>query len=192
MTSDEFTEIMAYLSRGVGKTFPADQAEVYYDLLHDLPADALRLAARRALLESQYPTIPPVGTLRKLATEALTASEGWPSPMEAWELVRHAISRYGYMREAQGLASLPRLVRRATEALGWQDICNREGPGVIRAQFRGAYEIILAREQRTALLPEEVKETLAELSAVFALPAVEDRRRLNDSVANVFKTMKPK
>lgn len=60
---------MAYLEAGSGTSKPVGelQAEVYFDLLKHLPADAVRRAAKQALAESQYPTIPPVGVLLRLA-----------------------------------------------------------------------------------------------------------------------------
>lgn len=75
MTHKEFLEIMAVLEVGSGTSKPISelQAEVYFDILKDLPAESVRRAARQALSESQYPTIPPVGVLLKLATGEVPA-----------------------------------------------------------------------------------------------------------------------
>lgn len=75
MTREEFGPIVLYLSSAVNREIPREQAEVYYDLLGDLPAAAVRAAVRRAFLESAYPTVPPVGTLRRLAILAMHPRE---------------------------------------------------------------------------------------------------------------------
>jgi hypothetical protein len=154
VTREEFGCVMAYVSAAVNKPVAENTARVYFDLLGDLPAPALEAAAKQALLESAYPTLPPVGTLRRLAVEALCAKDALPSPEEAWELTRRALVAYGYCREEQGLASLPDgPVRRAAECLGWQSLCESTEPEIVRAQYRKAYESLAGRAQRQRLLP---------------------------------------
>ncbi len=156
MTRSEFSSIMAVLEAGTGKKVPAAQARVYFDLLGDLPVPALQTAVRRALAEAQYPGLPPIGVLRKLAVEATRP----PALLwgEAWELAIRAIQKYGYTKEVEGLASLPPTVRRAVECLGWQAVCDcdKDRTETLRAQFRGIYESLDGREQRAALLPPSV------------------------------------
>lgn len=157
----EFAKIMVVLGAGVGKEPTSHQIEVYFDLLGDLPVDALRFAAKQALLESSYPVIPAVGILRRLAVESMTPRA--LCPMEAWELVRTAIRHYGYMREREGLASLPPTVAKAARAIGWQSICDSENPETVRAQFRQAYEPIATDHARLAALPAQMRDKLDEL-----------------------------
>jgi hypothetical protein len=140
MTHNDFAAVITYLGEGTGKPLSLPAAEVYWDLLSDLPLAALRVAAKQALLEGQYPVFPPAGVLRRLAVEALMYGRGDPAPEEAWALVRRALSEFGYYREAAGLASLPGLVRRAAELLGWQSMCDSTEPEILRAQFRKVYE----------------------------------------------------
>jgi len=71
MTREELAPILAYLSAAVNREIPRPQAEVYFGQLHDLPAWAVRGAAKEAVRRSEYPTVVPVGTLRRLAEEAL-------------------------------------------------------------------------------------------------------------------------
>jgi hypothetical protein len=61
---------MAYLVAGSGKPISEEGAEVYFDALKLLPVAAIKVAARRALLESTYPVFPPLGVLWKLACAA--------------------------------------------------------------------------------------------------------------------------
>src|SRR4051794_653455 len=76
LTREEFAPIVAYLSAGTGKEMPRAQAEVYSDLLQDLPAASVWAAARAALAESAGPWLPSVGAMRQRAAGALHG----PSP----------------------------------------------------------------------------------------------------------------
>src|SRR5690348_7985347 len=84
---------MAYLGAGCGKELNKDGLRVYYDLLGDLPLTALQCAAKRALLENAFPVFPQVGTLRKLATEAMTAERVlWRRPRRGDWCARHCLA----------------------------------------------------------------------------------------------------
>lgn len=160
MSRAEFMGILAYLSAGAGKEMAAETADVYFDLLQDLPAGAVQFAARRALLESAYPVIPPVGTIRKLATSALEGPDQI-SAQEAWGLLRRAITTFGYNHEEQALRSLPPLVARAADHLGWQDICASTETEILRSQFFRTFDAVVGRSQREVLMPAAMREALA-------------------------------
>lgn len=101
MNHREFLEIMAVLEAGSGTSRPISeiQAEVYFDLLKDLPADAVRRAARQALAESQYPTIPPVGVLRRLAGAGKVDSES--RSLVAYQAAAKAVRTAGAFRSIE-------------------------------------------------------------------------------------------
>jgi hypothetical protein len=174
VTRKEFGCIIAYLAAASGKSPTQEQAEVYFDLLGDLPAEALQFAAKRALLESCYPVLPPVGTLRKLAVDAMNGADREPTPDEAWELVRRAIGRFGYRREQAALDALPEgAVRRAAECLGWQSLCDSTEPEICRAQYRKAYESLQSRRERQRLLPGGMIEMLERIGTLPKLPELQ-------------------
>jgi hypothetical protein len=158
MTRQEFAAIVAYIAAGCGKTLTEAAMMVYYDLLGDLPAEVLQTAAKRALLQQEYHVFPQAGTLRKLALEIMQPDR--LSALEAWDLLRGAIRSFGYMRERQGLDSLPEPVRQVAERFGWQTLCDSTEPEICRAQFTRAYEAQQAREQSFALLPEPVQRSV--------------------------------
>lgn len=168
MTRDEFAQVSAYLSAAVGKPMPADQLEVYYDLLRDLPLSAVGAAARQSLVESRYPAIPPVGTIRQLAVAALRGPHlTWA---EAFELAMRAVRRHGLDGERAGLASLPPVVAHAARCIGWRSLCDATDLDTPRAQFRDAYAPLAAREDRLGALPESVRRTIEELAAPLLKP----------------------
>ena len=164
MTSrEEFAAVMRYLFAGIGKPFCANQTEVYFDLLGDLPLVALQLAARQALLESRYPTLPTAGTLRQLALEKLRPRT--LTAMEAWDLVCAAVNRFGLSRRDKALATLPEPARRAVCAIGWEALCDMPAGGgdTIRAQFRDAYGQLATLDEREALPPAQYQQQAREL-----------------------------
>ncbi len=67
MTRNEFAQIMAYVALGCGKSLAPDAAEVYYQLLGQLPADVLHAAAIETLRASTFPVFPQIGTLWQTA-----------------------------------------------------------------------------------------------------------------------------
>jgi len=173
VTREEFAPIVAYLSALVGKPMGREQAEVYYDLLADLPEPLARAAVRRAACACCLSVIPAVGEIRAAAAAlAAPASLGWP---EAWRLACQAAARWGLYRAEAGLASLPvGPVRRAVLAVGWQALCDADPASLdtLRAQFRDAYGVLGEREERERLLPPGLRAEAVRLLAeqIGALP----------------------
>jgi hypothetical protein len=178
MNKPEFAAIVAFLEAGCGKKLDDPAFQVYFGLLSDLPLPALQAAAQRCLLENEYPVFPPVGKLRRLATESMTPARLLPA--EAWELVRTAIRRFGYCKEREGLESLSPEVRRAVECLGWQDLCDSTETEIVRAQFVKAYDSIESRTKQERLLPHTLQGQIAALAETVTLPAGLDYKRSTD------------
>lgn len=183
MTRIEFAPIMAYLATACGASAPTrEQAEVYFDLLGDLPAQLVQSAAKQVAMEHNYPNLPPVGLIRKAAIALREPTT--PGP-KAWEMFCKAVSRYGSGRqrlwangrfheidnEQLGLASLPPDVARAARAFGWNTLCDttREDMGIAQTQFLKVYAQLGAHEQREAIMPPDVRALANELAGGFGL-----------------------
>lgn len=159
MTKAEFVKIMAYLSAGYGgKEIPPATADVYWDLLNDLPASIVLAAVKKVLVRSEYPSFPTVGALRKAATGLLDGHA--PTATDAWGEVLAAVRKYGYYREAEALASMSPEVAHVVKCIGWQEICASEEPDVVRGQFRVAYERFVERRQEERALTPDLKQML--------------------------------
>lgn len=159
MNRKEFAAALAVLEAGVGQSLTAEQAEVWFDVLKDLPPDALKTAVRRYLSQSEYPGLPPVGKLRKLAVEAVN---GLPlTAAEAWERVRYAIRRWGFYGPAEAFRSFDDLTRRAVQAIGWETLCNSTGISIEAGQFRRIYESLAERRTQLERLPADVRPRIA-------------------------------
>lgn len=124
----------------MGKTATKEQVEVYFDLLNDIRADVLMEAARRAVMQHEFATIPPVATLRKIAAEIQGNVTGL-SAMAALSGVRKLIREYGGayadaedMRKA--MAKMPPQVAACVQAFGWMNLCESTNPDTLQAQWR--------------------------------------------------------
>jgi hypothetical protein len=164
MTRTEFNAIAVSMAAIAGKSMPVEQVDGYFGLLRDLPFAAVELAAKRALLESQYPMIPPVGVLRRLASAALAPPDSlWG---EAWEQALQAVRRYSLDEEYRALESLPPLVARAARAVGWRALCdsNPANCSTLRAQFRDVYTSFTRREEAEQRLPSPLRAAVAKIA----------------------------
>jgi hypothetical protein len=162
MTPQDFAAAMKYIAAGIGKELTKESLRVYFDSLQDLPAEALMVAAKRAVLESEYHVFPTVAQLRKLAVESMQPPA--MLAMEAWGLVQQAVVRYGYYKQQQALASLPEPVRTVAERFGFQTFCDSSSQEILRAQFVKAFDAEQTHRRERALLPEAVRLAQAQLA----------------------------
>lgn len=172
----EFAAIMAYMGAAVGKEPTEEQAEVYFDLLGDLPKQVLEAAAKRSICEHTFPTMPPIGLIRKHADALRTGQR--MSYGEAWELSCRAARDFGYRNPRDGLASLPPVVAHAVKAFGWSRLCDcptsGDGLNAAVAQFRDIFNGLNQREDFERMLPASTQApAVAAIADRFAMPAIE-------------------
>lgn len=157
---------MAYAEAAVGKPFAADSAEVYFDLLGDLPVETLRVAVKRVVLEHKWATFPSVAEFRRAAAEC--ARGDIPSAGEAWMMATRAclscdVDSPGSVERT--FAKVPPIVHEAVNRFGFRALYNPgENLEVMRAQFTRIYEEIVAFENRQALLPASLRREIAKIS----------------------------
>lgn len=137
----------------------------WYELVKDLPKQLVVEAIKSYAASNRF--APSIAELRAEVLKA-ASPELMIGPDEAWGMVRMAIRRYGYNRPQEALASLPGPVALCAERVGWREMCLSEEPDVVRGQFRRAFETQMGREKQNALVPQSVREKLAQLSAGIA------------------------
>lgn len=120
---------------------------LYCTALDDLEPEAVQWAARRLIQTSKF--FPTVAEIRELVAQAAVGVEKTAS--EAWEHVIGEVRRVGYYMH-DGEPALNDVERRAVRALGgWRSLCMSEEPqGVLRAQFKTAYEDAMRTAVRVA------------------------------------------
>ncbi len=184
-TKAEFASIMAYLCAGVGKRPEAETTKVYFDCLGDLPASILQDAARAAMVQHNYATLPPVAVVRQIATR-LQQGERQLTAMEAIDAARKAINAAGgeYATaddRRAAYASLPATVADCLRSFGWDAFCQSESRETLQAQWRMNWDAVAKREQSERVLPEEIREKLNGKS----VPRLETMfRRIEDAGGN--------
>ena len=82
---------------------------------------------------------------------------------EAWQEVVGVISRYGYYAEREALESLSLMVRKATKAMGFRQLCMSENQIADRARFFQTYNSMVEREKNVAVIPMAVRKRIAEI-----------------------------
>lgn len=181
MTRPEFATVMGYLQAGCGMREPPTpaQAEVYFDLLGDLPAEAAMTAARMVLIDHVYPNLPPAGAIRKAAVGLGNIRT---DPAEAWAMFLAAVRSYGtgtrrvysafrdpttHDCQASGLASLPPDVQRAARAFGWQTLADTSPQylGAAQERFLRIFQSTADASERQAVLPPSVRDTIAAIGS---------------------------
>ena len=169
MTRAEFREVMAYIEAGVRDGLKRESAEVYYGLLKDLPVEALRLAAKRALLEHRYPTFPTIAMLRDFATLAIRGEVQDLPWGQAWKVATRAIARCDVDVDGsveRAFRDVPPIVRAAVEAFGFMALYNLPPAQMetARAHFRDIYDQLADRQRRTGLLPSVTRDELRSIA----------------------------
>ena len=86
-----------------------DAIDVWYGLLCDLPYQVLSTATQKYMMQEQFP--PTIAGLRKKAAEITAPAHEDMSELEAWSLVRKALSNSGYNAEAE-FDKLPELCQK--------------------------------------------------------------------------------
>ncbi len=164
MTNIEFAEIIAYITAAIGKPLTPDAQVVYFDLLGDLDAPVLQLAAKRVVLEHPWSTFPSVAELRAAAAYIVTGQVSPLTPAAAWQIAWNAIANIDPEIEgstARMLERVPPLVAETIRAMGVPSLCyGREPVAVVRSQFLKAFEQLAARDKRAALLPPATRQAI--------------------------------
>ena len=185
MTHTEFLKVCAYLTAGTGKDLIADSKAVYWDCLKDMPFEVMMASAQKVLMEHPWATFPSVAELRQAASETIRGKVNEVSPSEAWMMARKVAA--GYDPDLQGsywaegklwpsqfaflIHRLPVVVVKAIREFGVLSLSVNEGAiSIVRAQFIDTFRQVAAREKREALLPDALKQTIAETGECRTLP----------------------
>lgn len=165
--------------------------KLYAVELSDINPVTLRAAARNIIRTMNR--MPHIAEIREEAARISSAVNGCEEEVnhaKAWELVYKAASTVGYDR---GLETLPDSVRRVASSF-WRDICYEPSKnlGIIRAQFRDAYNAYAEQEKlnkRTqkaidsnAMLSAAQKQNALKLEA--AVKQLAEAKAVNNDGAN--------
>lgn len=133
--------------------------KVWYAMLQDIPYEVLNLAIQRHIMTNVFP--PTIAELRSASADILTEeTDDWT---EAWSKVLDVVSRYGLQNAREGITKLDDITVEAVKRVGYWAICNSENIGVERANFRTAYETIIAKRKSEAVISTRLLEQIGEV-----------------------------
>jgi hypothetical protein len=101
------------------------------------------------------------------------------SPETAWITVRQAITKFGYYRETEALASFSAATHKAVKTIGWQNLCRANDVqfDFMRKNFVEAYKQV-EYDDRHALLNPNAHEQLMQIVKNIKLP--EELKKLSN------------
>ena len=121
---------------------PRPIVEAWAMMLADLDAVVAKAAIIKVCRESQF--FPSVAQIVAAAGELDPRTEKLPTAAEAWEEVSRLIQLVGPYRAPQYSCDL---VRRATRAIGWLQLCLGDNPEADRAHFMKIFDALRVRHQ---------------------------------------------
>ena len=133
---------------------PNEQAmELWFKQLEDIPYQVAETGLNKWVALNKWS--PSIADIREMASEIVNGE--LPDWGDAWEEVCKAIRCYGSYRALEALESLSPLARKATERMGFTNLCMSENVSADRANFRMIYENLAEREKKDAQLPTGLK-----------------------------------
>lgn len=143
---------------------PKQAFEVYFQILQDLPTDALEKASHHLMASSTF--FPSISEWRTAAVDIMINKAGIPSEFEAWEEVvkeLRLIGSYGKPRFSHPL------IQRAVDTMGWRQLCASEKLDYDRAHFYKAYASLLNRATEDARMLPEIRRQVSGTKSLSAL-----------------------
>lgn len=159
----------------------ADAFNVWYMMLRDLSYDVLANAVQKHMMTSPFP--PTIADLRTAAVQFThCGSAADMSELEAWELVRRAVSNSNYNSDDE-YAKLPELIQRAVgnpaNLREWASMDTETVNSVEQSHFIRAYRNAVAREKDMQKLSPGMRQLIDKVSSGMSLEdAVKNREAI--------------
>lgn len=162
MTKNEFSIIAKTIKTFYPKENILKEKEemiLWYEMVQDIPYEVASTAIKKWVSLNKWS--PTVADIREMSADIIgNAKDEWE---DAWALVKKAVSNYGYCRTEEALESLPPLVRKITEQLGFRSICMSEDEKIDRANFRNIYNREIEKERKNNIVSKSVNEQIRQI-----------------------------
>ena len=164
MTIEEFATFAMALKTYYPREnlLPNDQAmDLWFAQLQDIPYKVAEIGLNKWVSLNKWS--PSIADIREMAS---TVAHGeLPSWGDAWQEVLLAIRQYGSYRALEAMNSLSPLARKATERIGFTNLCMSENMSADRANFRLIYEQLAERQKKDEQLPLPLKTLIAQMQS---------------------------
>lgn len=168
MTREEVSKMLQMIRLNYPNSFKGytpDQSRTYADLWYDAFKDkptALVLAAVKSIMYGDTREFAPnIGQVNAKIHELTT--EDKKTEMEAWALVKKALSRSGWY-STEEFEKLPKDIQKVIGSPSmlyeWSQTSSEQVNTVIQSNFMRSYRALKTREKQNALLPQSVVELL--------------------------------
>lgn len=142
---------------------PNEQAmELWFGQLQDIPFQVAEVALQKWVSLNKWS--PSISEIREMASSITNGD--LPDWGDAWEQVCMAIRKYGFYSPTEALDSLSPLARKATERMGFTNLCLSENPSADRANFRMIYETLAEREKKDSQMPQRLKDLISTIPSM--------------------------
>ncbi len=174
MTRQEALAIMAMLKTAYPsfyKDFSKEElnaaVNLWATMFSEEPIQVVTEAIKVLMCTLKYPpTIADVKEKIAMITQPLMMTE-----MEAWDMVRRAIS---YYHANEAFANLPPMLRKIVGSPNrlreWAMMDSETVDSVIQSNFMRSYKAKVAQEKEYAMLPSSTKQLVAGLAQKYSLP----------------------
>lgn len=181
MDREETLEIMAVLRaaypayyRGQGKEDAKAAVNLWHKMFADDPYPVVSAAVEAHIASDTKGYPPHIGAIRDKITKLTQPEE--LSEMEAWALVRKALSNSGYHAQ-QEFDKLPEVLQRVVGSPSmlhqWALMDNSDVETVVQSNFMRSYKVRAASAKEYLALPAEVKAFMRQIADQHTL-ALED------------------
>ena len=173
MTKKEFASFAMALKTYYPREnlLPNEQAmELWFMQLQDIPFQVAEVGLNKWVSLNKWS--PSISDIREMAS-GITQGE-LPDWGDAWEEVCRAIRRFGSYRAMEALESMSPLARKATERIGFTNLCMSENQSADRANFRMIYETLAEREKKNSQLSDPLKQLISQMQSNNLIESKED------------------
>lgn len=142
MTREEFLKGILFLTTAYSKDLTQEQVGVWYSFFETDNFETFRKAVKTVCATSKF--FPSIAEIKSAMAES---DLNRLSSDQAWNNVQYAISRYGYYRSAEAMASLTAEEQATVKSLGgFQRLCQQENDEWLRKDFCKIYDDMKGRD----------------------------------------------
>lgn len=147
-----------------------DAFDVWYSMLQDLPYEVCSLAIQKYIMTRKFP--PTIADIREMATEAMQRDLMLISELEAWAIVKKAISNSGY-NSVEEFNKLPEVCQIAvgnpSNLREWAMMNTEQVDTIEQSHFIKSYRSAAMRMSEDARLPDKVKALISDVSKQYQI-----------------------
>ncbi|MCI9247476.1 MAG: hypothetical protein HFJ30_10360 [Clostridia bacterium] len=183
MNKQETTQIITLLAGNYDSIAKKDKIQkqlminTWYECLNDLDYKLVLQAVKKTIIESPYP--PTIHDVRKNAINMIKPTIA-RTAIEAWEEAYRMICGGGYMTQEQFEEYSPEVrsffgnVRQVKEL----SQCDTDTVNtVVKGQFLKQYEILVSREEKQKLLPQQMQNFIQEVANNMDMKRIANREQ---------------